>query len=118
MYSIACGTSQTSASGQLFVRYREEHVNVIAQVLTVRVDHEHTSCRSCILSANRVRVDLLVLGYVCGIINDGPDEQTTTQVVLGIRADFQLSTTVSEGSLRRLSTHLEVVEALFQGGQS
>jgi len=57
---------------------------------TVRVHHEDTACGSGVLPSDSVRVDLPPFGHICGVIDDGADEETAAEVVFGVGTDFEL----------------------------
>ena len=72
MYSIACGTSQTSSGVLVSAGICEELER------TITVDHEDTTCWTSILVCDGLWINLFVFRHICWVIDYGADEETTT----------------------------------------
>jgi hypothetical protein len=58
---------------------------------TIGIYHEDTTGRSSVFVGDCDRVNLPVLGHICGIVDDTPNQQTSSQIIFRIRSDLELT---------------------------
>lgn len=70
-------------------------------VLTVGIHHQDTSSWTGVLVGDSGRIDLSASRDVLWVVNDRSDQETSSQIVIGIGSDLELQTGISILQIRR-----------------
>ena len=101
-FSMASLTSQTSVTSSAST--------TSCQLRTVGIDHEDTASGTGILSFDGFGINgLAVFRHVGGVVDDAPDQLTSTKIIGGISTDFELLSVKPV-----FEAYLEVVETLVE----